>query len=196
MRPQIGVLVLATSLGMGAAVVNARGVTSASAVASVDGRANTGALSARALAGIDGEADGGGQRSADGPGASNLGWLSGCWGSEKDGVQTEECWTAVRGGALLGSHSDVKEGRMVSWEFFRVDTTADGTFYFASPQSRTPVPFRMVENTDRKVVFENNAHDFPQRILYWVDEKGALHARVEGPMDGKEASEEWVWNRR
>jgi hypothetical protein len=41
-------------------------------------------------------------------------------------------------------------------------------------------------------VFSDPAHDFPKRILYWLDEAGALHARVEGDAA---MAEEWTWTR-
>jgi hypothetical protein len=44
----------------------------------------------------------------------------------------------------------------------------------------------------REGVFQNREHGFPQRILYWQDAQGALHARIEGPQGGKAVSEEWV----
>jgi len=124
-----------------------------------------------------------------------LGWLEGRWVGEKDGFSTEELWTAPRGGALLGLHSDVKAGRLVSWEFLRIADPGDGLTYFASPRSAAPTPFKMVENGDRRAVFENRQHDFPQRILYWLDAQGALHARIEGPQEGRTVSEEWVWTK-
>ena len=61
--------------------------------------------------------------------------------------------------------------------------------------SAPPTPFRLVESADKRAVFENKEHDFPQRILYWIDAAGALHARIEGPQDGRTVSEEWVWTR-
>ncbi len=45
------------------------------------------------------------------------------------------------------------------------------------------------------VVFENREHDFPQRILYWLDGEGRLHARIEGPAGSGERAMEWVWSR-
>jgi hypothetical protein len=48
---------------------------------------------------------------------------------------------------------------------------------------------------DRRVVFENAKHDFPQRIVYWLDEKGALHARIEGETPAGPASQEWAWRK-
>jgi hypothetical protein len=124
-----------------------------------------------------------------------LAWLEGRWSGEKDGLSIEELWTAPRGGALLGVHSDVKGGRLASWEFLRIDSTSAGTFYFASPRSAAPTPFRLVELGEKRVVFENKQHDFPQRILYWLDGQAALHARIEGPDGGRTVAEEWVWTR-
>jgi len=128
-------------------------------------------------------------------GVEALAWMEGAWAGEKDGVLMEEVWTGPRGGALLALHRDVKGGRMVSWEFIRIEATDAGVVYFASPRSAPATPFGLVETGDKRAVFENKKHDFPQRILYWIDAKGALHARIEGPQDGKTVSEEWVWTR-
>jgi hypothetical protein len=124
-----------------------------------------------------------------------LAWMEGRWTGEKDGVSIEEYWTDPGGGALLGLHRDIKGGRLVSWEFLRIGSTSEGTFYYASPRSKPPTPFKLVELTEKRAVFENKQHDFPQRILYWLDEKGALHARIEGPQGGKTVFEEWVWTK-
>jgi len=137
-------------------------------------------------------------RAAQAPtgGIQALAWMAGTWAGEKDGVAMEELWTSPRGGALLGVHRDVKGERLLSWEFLRIQSTDTGIVLFASPQSAPPTPFKMIEMRDKRVVFENKEHDFPQRILYWLDAKGALHARIEGPQGGKTVSEEWVWTRR
>ncbi len=128
-------------------------------------------------------------------GFEQLAWLEGRWEGESGGVSMEEQWTSLRGGALLGLHRDVKAGRMISFEFLRIQATPEGTFYFASPRSKPPVPFKLVEAGERRAVFENRQHDFPQRILYWLDASGAMHARIEGPQGGKTVSEEWVWRK-
>lgn len=127
--------------------------------------------------------------------APSLGWLEGRWTGEKDGVRSSEEWREAAPGALLGVHADVKDGRLVSWEFLRIGATPDGVFYYASPRSAPPTAFKLVERAEQRVVFENKQHDFPQRILYWLDAKRALHARIEGPQGGQTVSEEWVWTR-
>ena len=68
----------------------------------------------------------------------------------------------------------------------------------ATPGRRRDVPragtaFRLIANADRRAVFANPEHDYPQRILYWIDEDGALHARIEGTQNGENRASEWRW---
>jgi hypothetical protein len=123
---------------------------------------------------------------------SALAWLTGHWRGGQDGLEMEEVWTAPAGGMLLGLHRDVKGGRSVSWEFLRIEQTQDGPVYLASPRGRPATPFKLVESGERRAVFANPQHDFPQRILYWIEADGALHARVEGAA-GKAL--EWRWEK-
>jgi len=125
----------------------------------------------------------------------SLAWMAGTWTGTSGGLEMEEHWTPPKGGSLLGLHRDVANGRMVSFEFFRIEESAAGTTYWASPRGAPPTPFRMVSRADRRVVFENPQHDFPTRILYWLTEDGALHAKIEGTRGGEPAAEEWTWRR-
>ena len=125
---------------------------------------------------------------------ARLAWMVGGWGSERDGEWSEEHWIAARGGSMLGVHRDVRGARTTGFEFLRIEARADGLVYLASPGGRPPTEFRAVEVTGDRAVFENEKHDFPQRIVYWRA-NGALHARVEGQDRGKPASMEWRWTR-
>ena len=126
---------------------------------------------------------------------ASLSWMSGRWTGSQDGMDTEEVWTSAKGGSLLGIHRDIQGGRTVSYEFFRIEAVPEGLTYFASPQGRPATPFRAIENSKSRAVFENKKHDFPTRILYWLGEDGKLHARIEGTLRGQPASEEWSWSR-
>ena len=44
-----------------------------------------------------------------------LSWMSGRWVGSQDGTETEEFWTDVRGGSLLGMHRDTKGGKTVGF---------------------------------------------------------------------------------
>jgi hypothetical protein len=126
----------------------------------------------------------------------SLAWLEGVWIGTQGAVAMEEHWTSADGGALLGMHRDIKNRRMVSFEFMRIDTTRDGTFFFGSPRGSTPTPFKLLTAGNKDVTFENKEHDFPQRIRYWLDDAGALHASIEGTQNGKVSRQEWAWSRR
>jgi Domain of unknown function (DUF6265) len=128
---------------------------------------------------------------------ARLAWMEGRWTGTADGIDMEEHWTSATGGALIGMHKDVKGPRMTSFEFLRIESTPnDGLVYFASPRSAPATPFALVELGEQRAIFENKAHDFPQRIVYWLDGAGALHARVEGTLEGKAGAEEWSWTKQ
>lgn len=127
---------------------------------------------------------------------SALAWMAGSWGGSADGVTSEEHWTSAAGEGLVGMHKDVKAGKMTGFEFLRVEVDAQQRIcYVSMPGGAPPTSFCAVEVGERRVVFENREHDFPQRILYWLDGEGRLHARIEGPAGSGESAMEWVWSR-
>ena len=124
-----------------------------------------------------------------------LAWMEGHWVGVSDGVRMEEHWTGVEGEGLVGMHKDIKAGRMASFEFFRIEPRSDGVYYMTSPGGAPATPFKLIEQSERRVVFENAAHDFPQRILYWSEGPDELRARIEGTLNGNSDSMEWRWVR-
>jgi hypothetical protein len=124
-----------------------------------------------------------------------LSWLSGTWVGTEGRVEMEEHWTLPKGNSLLGLHRDVAGDRTVSFEFLRIEKATEGIVYIAQPQGRPPTSFRLIQSSRNRVVFENKAHDFPQRIIYWI-EADTLHARVEGDQNGRLRSMEWSWKRQ
>ena len=126
---------------------------------------------------------------------ASLAWLSGSWVGTQGEMTTEEHWTDASGGLMLGMNRARRGGRAVMFEFLRIVARGDSISYVALPRGRNETPFPMKELSGKRVVFENPAHDFPQRIIYWQDKPGELHARTEGLMDGKVVSEEWIWKR-
>src|SRR5262249_15556160 len=86
---------------------------------------------------------------------------------------------------MLGLHRDVREDRTVEFEFLRIESGPDGITYWASPMGRPATPFRMSEQSERRVVFANPGHAYPARILYWIAADGALHARSREPARGR-----------
>jgi Domain of unknown function (DUF6265) len=120
-----------------------------------------------------------------------LAWMNGAWLQSKDKDSVEESWLGPRNKMMVGVNLTVSARRGTSYEFLRIVEGVDGLSYFASPGGKPPVEFKLKEMSDKKVVFENRTNDFPQRILYWLEADGALKARIEGTMQGKERGIEW-----
>ncbi len=116
----------------------------------------------------------------------DLAWLAGAWASEDGEPGSGELWTVPAGGTMLGVSRTVRGGRTVAYEFVLIRETADrGLEYVARPSGQAGATFTMVESTDRRVVFANAAHDFPQRIIYQLTALDRLDARIEGEVDGE-----------
>lgn len=115
---------------------------------------------------------------------SDLAFLTGCWKFEAKGRIVEEHWTAPAGGSLLGLSRTVVDGKTTEYEFLQIRDLAAGVTYIAKPSNQAEAKFVATAKTADEIVFENPTHDFPQRIRYRVA-GNALHARVEGMMNGK-----------
>jgi hypothetical protein len=128
------------------------------------------------------------------PALGDLSWMTGSWSGVVRGIEMEEHWTAAKGNSMIGIHRDVGKGRTLSFEFLRIEQQGDQLVYLSMPNGRSPAtPFPLKEVAGTRVVFENPAHDFPQRIIYWKDGND-LRARIEGAVNGKAGSEEWRWS--
>jgi hypothetical protein len=133
---------------------------------------------------------------AERPEVADLAWLAGSWIGIEKGLGTEEHWTSPAGGAMVGLHKEVRGEQMTGFEFLRIVKLDDGGIgYVASPGGAPPTTFRLTELGARSATFENPEHDFPQRIRYWLDADGILHAQVDALVEGVVRSIEWTWRR-
>lgn len=130
-----------------------------------------------------------------GSGIAALAWMSGHWRAVEDGKGSEEVWLAPEGGLMVGASRTLDGGRAVFFEYMRIVEDEHGIRLLASPAGKAPTPFQLIESGARRAVFENKEHDFPQRILYWIDEPGVLRARVEGLLDGQPQGEDFRFER-
>lgn len=95
------------------------------------------------------------------------GFLAGCWEQLKADRWTEECWTAPRGGLMIGSGRDGQGDSVRHWEWMRIERATDGSVsLYGSPKGAAPVAFRLTQSSADEAVFVNSAHDYPQRIRY------------------------------
>ena len=122
---------------------------------------------------------------ASGESIATLGWMTGCWAAVGQEAGSGEYWTAPAGGSMLGVSRTVRGGRTVGFEFMRIaDNDSAQLAFFARPSGQPGAMFPMVQLTDNEVVFENPAHDFPQRVIYRRLPDNGLLGRIEGRIDG------------
>ncbi len=127
--------------------------------------------------------------------ADDLSWMAGYWLSCADGREVSETWSDPRGGLMVGSAVTL-EGDRVSFEAARIAPVGEerGVAYFAQPGGAPATAFAAIEAGPGRVVFENRANDFPQRVIY-AREGDVLTARIEGQMGGQEQAMDWRFNK-
>jgi hypothetical protein len=102
------------------------------------------------------------------------------------GSELNEQWMKPSGGVMLGMGRTVAGGKVREYEFLQIRQEADGAInYVAKPSGQPEGSFKLIKSGNKEAVFENPAHDFPQRIIYRLQADGSLFARVEGTANGK-----------
>lgn len=110
-------------------------------------------------------------------------WLQGCWRLSSNGRTVDEQWMAPGGGAMLSIGRTVRDGTLVEYEFVVVREREGALVYIAHPSGQAPAEFPLKAVDAESVVFENAAHDFPQRVGYRRRANG-LDAWIEGTING------------
>lgn len=123
-----------------------------------------------------------------------LAWLGGCWASTTGEPGSGEQWLAPAGGSMLGVGRTVKNGKTSEYEFLHIRADDEGKLlYIALPSGQKQATFteKAGDKGDDKaadgnqIVFENLQHDFPQRVIYRLENPQKLLARIEGMRGGK-----------
>ena len=105
-------------------------------------------------------------------------WLAGAWVEVKGEGWTEEFWSPMRGGLMMGAGRSGQADQLLSWEVMRLERVRDGSFIFwGAPRGGKAAPFPSTAVTATSIVFAEPAHDYPERIRYWRDGK-LLHAEI------------------
>ena len=116
-----------------------------------------------------------------------LAWLAGCWQRNSPTRVVEEQWMAPRGGMMLGMGRTVAAAAdsVIEFEQTTIEETGGKLVFTANPSGQKRDSFTSIELTDSTVVFENKAHDYPQRVGYRLAADGHLAAWIDGVSQGK-----------
>lgn len=129
---------------------------------------------------------------ADAGALAPVSWIAGDWETRDVTPYVEEHWTRAAGGTMLGNSRAIEGGRMVEFEFLRIEARGDGIFYRPQPSGKPPVDFRFTPTTSKEAVFVNPGHaDRLKKIIYRQNADGTLEARIEGEYNGKAFTQAW-----
>lgn len=116
---------------------------------------------------------------------AELDWLAGQWCGGSAERTIDEVWLPEAGGALLGMSRTVRGGSTESFEFMRLVIDGKDAGLHVQPNGVAPTVFTIASRGKGWMIFENAAHDFPNRIEY-RREGARLRAAIAGPgPDGK-----------
>lgn len=120
------------------------------------------------------------------PSVDDLTWLTGCWASVGAEPGSGEQWSTPAGGTLFGVSRSIRNGTTVAHEFMQIRSNEENKIVFiAKPSGQEGASFLMKTLTENEVVFENLAHDFPQRVIYRLNNPDGLTGRIEGQINGE-----------
>ncbi len=119
------------------------------------------------------------------PRIEQVAWMAGCWGLDQGARRTEEQWMKLAGKSMIGMARTVAGEKTVFTESLQIRENEQGMALLVSINLGKPTVFQAARVSGREVVFENPAHDFPQRIIYRLEADGSLFARIEGEEKGK-----------
>lgn len=135
---------------------------------------------------------------ADAPPAriADFGFMAGCWQGGDAQSSMEEVWMRPAGGSMMGTSRVLAGGRTVFSEFVEVAEKPAGlVMTVALGIGRPGVSFTRIAAGPDEVVFENPAHDFPQRIRYRKQSDTAVLARIEGVEKGEAKGEDYAFKK-
>ena len=124
--------------------------------------------------------------------------LEGLWKMETSRGAIYEKWQAKTNNKMTGRSYRINNTDTIVME--RIELYREGNDIIYRPvvsnqNNQQAVSFRLISITDGRYVFENKAHDFPQRIIYKIVSKDAVHARIEGIRNGQERGSDFRYSR-
>jgi Domain of unknown function (DUF6265) len=109
----------------------------------------------------------------------NLDWLIGCWVYTDEMGDYTETWEKKGSNTYNGNAIQIKGKDTTFAESMKLDSIQLVVKMIGQNEDKA-VAFPIKNSTDSSVIFENLAHDFPQRIVYSKPNKDSITAYIEG----------------
>ena len=114
---------------------------------------------------------------------ASLDWLAGTWRDEG----FEAHYTSPEGGMILSASKNYAGGRVVFYEFERIEIQGEEVVYIPYPGGKSSVTFKLVDYEPEKprIRFENKEHDFPKDLTFELISEDQLRIFLTGEEKGK-----------
>jgi hypothetical protein len=119
-----------------------------------------------------------------------LAWLAGCWRGIVNQREFREHWLPLRSSVMVGAGQSVMRGRMLDYQYLRLEPKPDGVYFSQFSGDRREISFRLAstttDNKDTLFTFANTGDGFPARLIYRHASEGWLYQTIEGTVNGSE----------
>jgi hypothetical protein len=118
----------------------------------------------------------------------NIDWLIGKWEYKTQNVLVTESWTKKTNGNYVGYSYSIQGKDTVSQEVVEIVLENNKVIYKATVKEQNggeTIPFLMTNSANDSIVFVNELHDFPQKIVYKKVGETTIEAAIEGRIQNK-----------
>jgi hypothetical protein len=119
-------------------------------------------------------------------------WLKGTWENTMPEGRLSEKWEKINDSLYKGQSFFIKDKDTLHYETINFYQKNGKLIYEPTVKGQNndaSVSFKLTKITDSLLVFENPAHDYPQKIVYRRITDDSLAAEISGKQQGKPASE-------
>ncbi len=116
-------------------------------------------------------------------------WLPGKWENQTQRGKMVEEWSKINDSTYGGRSYMITATDSIPLESIALKKEGNDIFYIPTLKGQNndqPVKFKLTSSSANQLVFENPAHDFPQKISYTLESKGSLMAEISGMINGQE----------
>lgn len=132
--------------------------------------------------------------------SKTLAFVLGSWEMQTPKGKLVEQWIKNPDQTLSGKSFRINaKGDSTLTETLQIRKIGKDTFYCSTVNGQNEgkeVCFKLISAKDLTYVFENQTHDFPQRIVYQDKGKKEMLAWIEGELDGKSRKSEFKYRRQ
>jgi hypothetical protein len=128
--------------------------------------------------------------------SASFSWLSGSWIMTDDNIVITERWTNAGNNTYTGQGYVISGKDTIVTELMKIEKVGTHWVFIAQVNKNNPVLFTLTPaSTAQNLVFENQEHDSPQRVIYkWVN-ANQIYARTETTVNNLLQADEYNYNR-